>query len=65
VSAADSLFVGFVTEVSRRELYSDRQERITVSVNGAEPCYAELRLPNTHGWDLGQRVFIVIVSAED
>ena len=52
---------GTVTEVSRPGLYCDRQERVTVSVEGAEPLYAELRLPNKHGWAVGERVVISIV----
>jgi hypothetical protein len=53
--------VGNISEISRGGLYSDRQERVTVSVEGAEPLYAELRLPNNQGWSLGQRVTVTIV----
>ena len=31
--------VGNISEISRGGLYSDRQERVTVSVEGAEPLY--------------------------
>jgi hypothetical protein len=53
--------VGNISEISRGGLYWDRQERVTVSVEGAEPLYAELRLPNNQGWSLGQRVTVTIV----
>ena len=56
---------GNVSELSRSELYVDRQERITVAVEGAEPLYAELRLPNMHGWLVGQRVVLVITTASE
>jgi hypothetical protein len=32
-----------------------------VSIEGAEPLYAELRLPNQPGWALGQRVVVMIM----
>jgi hypothetical protein len=32
-----------------------------VSVDGAEPLYAELRLPNQQGWAVGQKVMVTIV----
>ena len=55
---------GSVTEVSRRGLYLDERERITVAVEGAEPLYAEIRIPNTQGWVLGQKlVLIMLVNA--
>jgi hypothetical protein len=38
-------------------------ERVTVSVEGAEPLYAELRLPNLSRWTVGQRV-VVTIEAE-
>jgi hypothetical protein len=50
-----------VTDISRAGLYADHQERVTLSVEGAEPLYAELRLPNQPGWTVGQRVVLVIV----
>jgi len=58
--------VGNISDISRAGLYGDHQERVTVSVEGAEPLYAELRLPNDAGWVLGQKVLVVIVpvSAE-
>lgn len=55
------VLVGSVTEISRPDFSTDRQERVTLSVDGAEPLYAELRLPNKYGWALGQRVVISIV----
>lgn len=55
---------GNVSEISRPGLYADRRERITVSIDGAEPLYAELRLPNDQKWSLGQRVMVTIVPAD-
>jgi hypothetical protein len=55
---------GNITEISRAGLYEDHRERVTVFVEGAEPLYAELRLPNRQGWNLGQRVLIVIAPAD-
>ena len=55
---------GNITEISRPGLYWDDRERVTVSVQGAEPLYAELRLPNEQGWSLGQQVMVTI-SLED
>jgi hypothetical protein len=52
---------GSVTEVSRRGLYLDERERITVAVEGAEPLYAEIRIPNTQGWVLGQKLLLIMV----
>jgi hypothetical protein len=45
-------------------LYLDHQERVTVSVEGAEPLYAELRLPNEQGWSVGQKVMVTITSTD-
>jgi hypothetical protein len=56
--------VGNISEVSRPGLYADSRERVTVSVEGAEPLYAELRLPNEQGWRVGQRVMVTIDSAD-
>jgi hypothetical protein len=53
--------VGNISDISRAGLYPDYQERVTVFVEGAEPLYAELRLPNTSGWVVGQKVVLVIV----
>ena len=53
---------GNVSEISRSELYQDRQERVTVAVEGAEPLSAELRLPNVLGWMVGQQLVLVIVT---
>ena len=55
--------IGKIIEVSRGGLYVDRQERVTVQVDGAEPLYAELRLPNERAWAIGQEVLISIVPA--
>jgi hypothetical protein len=56
--------VGNISEISRAGLYCDRQERVTVYVRGAEPLYAELRLPNQQGWTVGQRVVVTIAVAD-
>jgi hypothetical protein len=55
---------GNISEISRPGLYSDHQERVTVSVQGAEPLYAELRLPNQQGWSIGQKVMVTIVPSD-
>ncbi len=55
---------GNITEISRAGLYEDHRERVTVFVEGAEPLYAELRLPNQQGWTLGQKLVIVIARAD-
>jgi hypothetical protein len=55
---------GTISEISRAGLYEDHRERVTVFVEGAEPLYAELRLRNQEGWNLGQRMLIVIVPAD-
>jgi hypothetical protein len=51
---------GNISEISRAGLYIDRVERATVCVDGAEPLYAELRLPNISGWRIGQKVVVTI-----
>lgn len=53
---------GTVSDICRPGPYPDQVERVTVSVDGAEPLYAELRLPNTLRWSLGQKVVVVIVA---
>ncbi len=50
---------GSVSEI-RPGLYLDNREQVTVSVQGAEPLYAELRVPNDVGWRLGQKVVVII-----
>ena len=56
--------LGSVTDLSRSGIYEDKVERFTVSVVGAEPLYAELRLPNKEGWQVGQRVTGTIAPAD-
>ena len=46
MSTSSVRLAGNISEISRAGLYSDSRERVTVSVEGAEPLYAELRLPN-------------------
>jgi hypothetical protein len=63
VSTSSVRLLGNVSEISRGGLYEDHRERITVAVQGAEPLYAELRLPNDQGWTVGQRVRVIIAPA--
>lgn len=63
MKAARLRLLGNLSDISRPGLSPDRLERVTVSVDGAEPLYGELRLPNTLGWSLGQRVVVVIMTA--
>ena len=51
---------GNIVDISRSGFYGDNQERVTVFVEGAEPLYAELRVPNRQGWTVGQKVTVVI-----
>ena len=60
MSLASIKFPGNISEISRPGLYMDKVERVTVSVEGAEPLYAELRLPNVSRWTLGQKVVVTI-----
>jgi hypothetical protein len=64
VSEHSVRMTGNITEISRPGLYSDHRERVTVSVEGAEPLYAELRLPNDRGWSVGQKVMVTIAPTE-
>lgn len=54
---------GNVSDI-RPGLYLDKRERVTVSVEGAEPFYAELRVPNDVGWKLGQKVMVTIAPTD-
>jgi hypothetical protein len=54
---------GSVTDVSRPRAESDG-EQVTFAIDGAVPLWAEVRVPNRHGWAVGDRVSISIVSAE-
>jgi hypothetical protein len=51
---------GRISEISRSGLYLDGVDRVTVRVEGAEPLYAELRVPNRPGWSVGQEVAVTI-----
>jgi hypothetical protein len=64
VSAHGVRLAGNVSEISRPGLYVDQRERVTVSVHGAEPLYAELRVLNEKGWKVGQQLVVVIVAAD-
>jgi hypothetical protein len=65
MSPASLRLIGNVSDICR-PVYSSH-EQVTVSVEGAEPLYAEIRIPNKQGWRLGQKVVVMIapVSAED
>jgi hypothetical protein len=60
MSAASLKLTGSISEISRAGLYIDHVERVTVYVEGAEPLYAELRLPNLSRWTVGQRLVVTI-----
>lgn len=64
MSAHSVRLAGNITEISRPGLYSDQRERVTVSVEGAEPLYAELRVQNDRGWSIGQKVMVTIAPAD-
>ena len=64
MNAVGVKFLGCVTDLSRSAIYGDKVERVTVSVVGAEPLYAELRVPNKEGWQVGQRVTVTIAPAD-
>ena len=57
------VLVGSVTEVIHSGFNPGQQDQVTLSVEGAQPLWAELRLPNKHGWAMGQRVVITIAPA--
>jgi hypothetical protein len=63
VNSHNLRLVGNISGISQPGFYEDYQERVTVSVEGAEPLYAELRLPNRAGWVVGQKVLVVIIPA--
>lgn len=60
VNTHDLRLIGHISDIS---LYADYQEWVTVSVDEAEPLYAELRLRNHAGWVVGQKVLVVIIPA--
>jgi hypothetical protein len=60
MNAVNVRLTGKISDVSRAGLYMDQVERVTVCVEGAEPLYAELRLPNLSHWTLGQKVVVTI-----
>lgn len=55
---------GQVKELSRAGPDMEEGAYVTFWVDGAEPLWAELRLPNRHGWAAGDRVVISMVSVE-
>lgn len=63
MSTSSVSLIGNVSEISKSGMYEDRRERVTVAVEGAEPLYAELRLPNDKGWILGQKLKVIIAAA--
>jgi hypothetical protein len=67
MSCASLRLIGNVSDICRPVYSRDNQEQVTVSAEGAERLYAEIRIPNKQGWRLGQRVVVMIgsVSADD
>jgi sRNA-binding carbon storage regulator CsrA len=57
----ETVLSGTVTDVSRPRVDG---EQVTFAIDGAVPLWAEVRVPNRHGWVIGDRVSISIVSAE-
>jgi hypothetical protein len=57
-------FSGNITDISRSGIYEDKVERVTVSVFDPEPLYAELRVPNKEGWQVGQKATVTIAPAD-
>ena len=55
---------GSVSDVSRPRVESGYGEQVTFAIDGAVPLWAEVRVTNRHGWAVGDRVSISIVSAE-
>ena len=74
VDGQELVLTGTVTEVRRpgismrgdltQGLHQSQNERVTLLVDGAEPLWAELRIANTQGWAVGEKVTISIVSVE-
>jgi hypothetical protein len=62
-SEKEIVLSGSVTDVSRPRPESDGEE-VTFAIDEAVPLWAEVRVPNGHGWVVGDRVSISIVSAE-
>jgi hypothetical protein len=60
VNAAGVRLTGNISDISRAGLYMDQVERVTICVEGAEPLYAELRVPNSSNWIVGQKVVVTI-----
>ena len=60
----ETVLCGHVTDVSRPRFGLDCDELVTFTIDGATPLWAELRLPNRHGWVVGERVSISIVLSE-
>lgn len=54
---------GSVTDVSRPRAES-HGEQVTFAIDEAVPLWAEVRVPNRHGWVVDDRVSISIVYAE-
>ena len=54
------VLVGSIAEVIHPRVCLDQEELVMLVVEGAVPLWAELRLPNRHGWALGERVSITI-----
>jgi len=55
------LLHGVVTEVCSPGYDPVRREYVTFSIAGAEPLWAEFRVPNYNGWTVGDAVAISVV----
>jgi hypothetical protein len=67
MSSTSLRLIGNVSDICQPVYSSDNHEQVTVFVEGAEPLYAEIRIPNKQGWRVGQKVVVMIapVSADD
>jgi hypothetical protein len=57
----EMILSGRVTNVSRCRFSLDQGEQVTFTVDDAVPLWAEVRLPNSHGWVVGDLLSISIV----
>jgi hypothetical protein len=60
----EMVLCGIVTDITRLPSGLNLRENVTFAIDGAAPLWDEVRLPNLHGWVVGDRVSISIVSAE-
>jgi len=50
---------GTVTKLIDRSL-TEEQQQAQIFLEGADHLYDELRIPNTHGWELGKDIEVTI-----